>query len=98
PSRPSSGGDAGHDGAAEIDGQRAENARLPPAVRSVRFPWVHVRSDVFTANGRGLSRRATSAQEGPRGLPSTQRVGRQTPAVHTAGSDGLPGQSGVARV
>ncbi len=40
----------------------------------------------------------TGAQEGPRGLPSTQRVGRQTPAVHPAGSVGLPSQSGVAWV
>ena len=46
-----------------------------PACRIVRLPWVYVRTDVFTANGRGLSRRATSAQEGARGLPSTQRVG-----------------------
>ena len=50
------GGDARHDAAAEIDGQRDENARLPPACRIVRLPWVYVRSDVFTANGRGLSR------------------------------------------
>ena len=41
---------------------------------------------------------ARPAQEGARGLPSTQRVGEQAADVHPAGSDGLPGQSGVARV
>ena len=75
-----------------------ENARLSPACRIVRLPWVYVRSDVLTANGRGLSRCATGAQEGARRLPSTQRVGGQTADVHPAGSVGLPGQSGVARV
>ena len=49
--------------AAEVDGQRNENARLSPACRIVRFPWVYVRSDVFTANGRGLSRRATARKK-----------------------------------
>ena len=53
------GDDARHDAAAEIDGQRNENARLSLACRIVQLPWVYVRSDVFTANGRGLSRRAT---------------------------------------
>ena len=41
---------------------------------------------------------AQPAQEGARRLPSTQRVGGQAADVHPAGSDGLPGQSGVARV
>ena len=38
------------------------------------------------------------AQEGARGLPSTQRVGPQTADVHPAGSVGLSTQSGVARM
>ena len=38
------------------------------------------------------------AQEGAWGLPPAQRVGRPIADVHPAGSAGLPGQSGVARV
>ncbi len=41
---------------------------------------------------------ARPAQEGARRLPPAQRVGGQTADVHPAGSVGLPGQSGVARV
>ena len=41
---------------------------------------------------------ARPAQEGAWGLPPAQRVGRPIADVHPAGSAGLPGQSGVARV
>ena len=41
---------------------------------------------------------AAVAQEGARRLPPAQRVGAQAADVHPAGSVGLPGQSGVARV
>ena len=57
------GGDAGHDARAEADGQRDEDARLPPAGRNVRLPGLHVRSVLLAANGPGLSRALRPSQK-----------------------------------
>ncbi len=52
---------------------------------------------MFSPRTGGAYLGARPAQEGARGLPSTERVGPQTADVHPAGSVGLSSQSGVAR-
>ena len=49
--RTGDGRDAGHDGEAEIDGERDEDAAVPAAGRDVRLSGVHVRAVLFAADG-----------------------------------------------
>ena len=57
------GRDAEHDGEAEVDGQRGEDARLSGAGRIVRLSGLHVR-DVLLADGRmAVHHRASVGEE-----------------------------------
>ena len=92
------GGDVRHDAAAEIDGQRDEDARLPSAAGSVRFPGLHLWLDALAAYGQALSGRSAGAEKGARRLSPDQRSGARVANLHSAGVVGLPGQPGVAWV
>ena len=62
--RRSAGRDAGHDGEAEADGERDEDAGLSAAGRDVRFSGVHVRSVLLAEDGAGLSGHACRRRSG----------------------------------
>ena len=58
---------AGHDGQAEVDGEREEDAAVSGAGRDVRLSGVHHRSVLLAADGLGLHRDPAVGQEGPSG-------------------------------
>jgi hypothetical protein len=85
PSRRGDGDDAGHDGQAEADGERAEDAAVSPAGRNVHVLGLHVRSSLLASVGRGLPGSAARAEESPAAVPGSERV------------DGSPHESGRSR-
>ena len=69
PSRGGDGGDAAHDGQAEIGGERTEDAAVSPAGRYVHVSGVHVWSSLFASDGRVLCGASTGTEKGPEAVP-----------------------------
>ena len=63
---------AGHDGEAEADGERDEDAGLPPAGGEVRLSGVHVRSVLLAEDGTRLSGHGSVEEEGAAHLRGDQ--------------------------
>ena len=84
--RAGDGRHAEHDGAAETDGQRAEDETLPSARANVRLPGLYVWPLLLAADGSGLLGHASGEEEGSptlRILPRTDE-----PTFPAAGSRG----------
>jgi group II intron reverse transcriptase/maturase len=61
---------------AAFDGERDENAAVPPAWRYVQLSGIYLRSSVLAEDGRRLPRRSPVGQEDPSDLRGHQRANR----------------------